>query len=264
MYRNVSNSPYIFLMDECLECEPVTTADFNWTPLIPNPGVPASFTGTADGTQPEFDWTFGDATTGTGQVITHTYAAANTYTVIMTASTCDAANTVVATHDVMVVEGSLAVITPTSLEATLCPEGQTPAEINVCNQGSQPLTWSLEEQLPLGWLSETPLSGTVAAGLCEVVSVTFDSTGLSAGVYTGTLEFTTNDVLHLEVPVDVTLNVAGPPTNASFTFSPATPIVGELVDFTGTADSSHRFIYWDFGMALSVWNYHHACLCQLW
>jgi len=61
------------------------------------------FTGVASGTAPiEFDWDFGDGTTGHGAVVTHTYAISDTYTVVLTVTNdCD---TGVVEHEVVVLQ----------------------------------------------------------------------------------------------------------------------------------------------------------------
>jgi uncharacterized repeat protein (TIGR01451 family) len=250
MYENAtwSNSPYTTLLDECPACVPVTTADFSVNPLVPRPGIPATFTGTADGTQPEFNWDFGDLGTGEGAVVTHTYNLANTYTVEMTASTCDGANSVVATHDVLVEAGPLANITPSSLASTQCPDVQVDQTVNVCNDGSQALTWSLTEVSPISWLSETPTSGSVIPTECEEITATFDSMGLLPAIFNGMLEIATNDSLAPVVDLPITMTVAGPPTNAGFTYTPGSPMIGDEVSFNGLVDSLVPVDFsWNFG-----------------
>ncbi|HRQ41014.1 MAG TPA: DUF4397 domain-containing protein [Chloroflexota bacterium] len=59
----------------------------------------------------------------------------------------------------------------------------------------------------ISWLSVNPNSGTTASGGSDVVDVTFDSTGLSTGVYTGTLCINSNDLVNPLVTVPVTLTV---------------------------------------------------------
>lgn len=59
----------------------------------------------------------------------------------------------------------------------------------------------------LPWVSTVPVSGTVAAGSSNNVNVVFDSTGLSAGVYTGTLCYNSNDTVAPNVQIPVALNV---------------------------------------------------------
>ena len=63
----------------------------------------------------------------------------------------------------------------------------------------------------LPWLSENPTSGTVLPGECQVVDVTFDSTGLPPALYSGSLDVTSNDPDTPMVNVPVTLTVLGVP-----------------------------------------------------
>jgi hypothetical protein len=60
----------------------------------------------------------------------------------------------------------------------------------------------------LPWVSVSPLSGTTAPGGTSTVDVTFDSTGLAAGVYDGFLCINSNDPDEdpVEVPVQLTVD----------------------------------------------------------
>lgn len=62
----------------------------------------------------------------------------------------------------------------------------------------------------ISWLAVDPDNGTTAAGGSDDVSVGFDSTGLSTGVYTGTLCVNSNDPIDPLVQVPVTLTVEEP------------------------------------------------------
>jgi|GEM_PF-1337545 len=486
-----SNSPYTTKLAQCEECEPVYGADFTVAPTVPRPAMPATFTGSVAGGSPviTYDWSFGDSTYGSGQVVTHTYAVAGTYTVVMTATNCDGASYAVATKSVVVAPGPLIVVDPLALESTQCPDTVTTQTLSICNQGDAALVWNISEvswtgvlagsmpfvpavvtggpaqnpglttaspdrtapaapeapvdpeavlwdqpasdavtayvdqefpdaptfssfladdfingapwaidtifvpgngwngfatlfnatgltwqiyadcagvpcgdpsgagsppvwtttlpptdpqvlittggggypsnttlnlaaplYLPAGhwwlvfypsmpfsgggqygrhpagtangyigqfvnpgggfgygtvwqswavigataydiafrlegslaydipWLSEDPTSGSVVAGDCATVTVTFDSAGLTPNTYTGALEITSNDNLNPLVTVAVTLNVAGPPTGVSFAYAPAVPWVGEPVAFDGSATADVPIDYsWDFG-----------------
>ncbi|MCB9135042.1 MAG: hypothetical protein H6636_06425 [Anaerolineales bacterium] len=57
------------------------------------------------------------------------------------------------------------------------------------------------------WLDVSPTSGTTVSGNTSSVDVTFDSTGLTAGTYTGNLCVTSNDIINPLVTVPVTLTV---------------------------------------------------------
>ncbi len=56
------------------------------------------------------------------------------------------------------------------------------------------------------WVSVNPISHTLGAGMAEQVTVTFDSTGLGAGTYTGELCFTSSDskTPFLRLPITLT------------------------------------------------------------
>ncbi|MFQ5616830.1 MAG: hypothetical protein ACE5GO_10295, partial [Anaerolineales bacterium] len=58
------------------------------------------------------------------------------------------------------------------------------------------------------WLSASPTSGTTPGGGASAVQVTFDSTGLSAGTYTGSLCVGSNDPDEPVVAVPVTMTVS--------------------------------------------------------
>ena len=59
----------------------------------------------------------------------------------------------------------------------------------------------------ISWASASPISGTTSIGTASAVDVTFDSTGLAPGVYTGTLCVNSNDPLNSRVTVPLTMTV---------------------------------------------------------
>jgi uncharacterized repeat protein (TIGR01451 family) len=145
-------SRYTTRLEQCSECTPVSGADYTVDPTSPRPSNPATFTGSvAAGSPPiTWAWSFGDNTYGSGQVVNHTYAATGDYTVVMTATNCDGVNTSVATHVVTVEAGPLIEVTPSALESTQCPDVQVTKLLTICNNGDQPLTWSIVEVAPGG------------------------------------------------------------------------------------------------------------------
>ena len=58
------------------------------------------------------------------------------------------------------------------------------------------------------WLSENPINGTLGWGQCQMIPVTFNSTGLALGDYFGALRISSNDLYNPVVNVGVTLTVA--------------------------------------------------------
>ncbi|MEW5986508.1 MAG: hypothetical protein AB1791_07745 [Chloroflexota bacterium] len=90
------------------------------------------------------------------------------------------------------------------------------------------------------WVSVSPDNGTTAAGDSDDVDVTFDSTGLSTGVYTGTLCVNSNDPETPVVLVPLTLTVEEEPTPVP-TDTPMptdTPVPTETPPATGVEVSS--------------------------
>ena len=73
---------------------------------------------------------------------------------------------------------------------------------------------------PLQWLTLSPISGSVAAGLLDSLSVGFDAEGLPDGVYTGMIRVTGNDAAQTEHLVLCVLTV----TSASWVPAPVPEI----------------------------------------
>ena len=100
------------------------------------------------------------------------------------------------------------------------------------------------------WLSEEPISGTVAPSLSTPIAVTFDAAGLAPGVYKGQLDVGSNDPLTPNLYVPVTLTVlppCEPVTNTDFIWTPLTPTEGEVVTFTASASGTEPIAYeWEF------------------
>jgi hypothetical protein len=67
------------------------------------------------------------------------------------------------------------------------------------------------------WLDESPVTGTVAAGESQPITVTFDASGLAPGVYTADLLVDLSDSVSTVITVPVTMNVT------EFGLSPSTP-----------------------------------------
>jgi bacillolysin len=75
----------------------------------------------------------------------------------------------------------------------------------------------------LPWLSVDPTSGTTEGSQSSEVDVTFDSTGLAPGSYSGTLCVASNDPIRPVVPVPVALEVTEPAPTATPTETPVPP-----------------------------------------
>lgn len=107
-----------------------------------------------------------------------------------------------------------------SLFASVQPtDTQSMRVLFIGNTGGSDLNWTITEDgsVPacdvandMPWMSVSPDMGTTAVGDTTEVSVVFDSTGLSDGVYTGTLCIDSNDPMNpqVEVPVELTVGPA--------------------------------------------------------
>ena len=126
-------------------CDPVSGVDFSWSPLAPLYGETAYFTATVvSGTLPfTYDWDWGDGTAhGSGQYASHAYALPGQYTVIL--MVINACGQAMMQHTITVTGPDIQV-TPTGLSQTLCPDQTAAQQLQICNLGDGPLTWSLSE-----------------------------------------------------------------------------------------------------------------------
>jgi len=210
-------------------CEPVHDVDFTWDPLMPEVNQVVTFTGSASGTNPVFEWWFGDGISDTGQVVTHAYADPGDYDLILYVwNDCSEA---------VMLSDTLTVITPCQgvdiLTVTTVISGcmvDFAAELN----GDPPFVYAWDFGF-FGSSSEpTPTVDFVASG-----------------TYPYTLTVTNCQGAASDTHVDeVTVECAGclPPYDAAFDWSPITPTVGEMVFFHGSAHGSEPLAYaWDFG-----------------
>ncbi len=110
------------------------------------------------------------------------------------------------------------VVTAPLLEAELCPGGSAQLAVQICNAGTADLVWSLSEALD--WLTEEPAGTTLLAGECVDVILTFDSAGLGAGTYAGSLLVNSNDPDTPQVALAVQLKVLEPVSGTGFTWIP--------------------------------------------
>jgi hypothetical protein len=136
-----------------------------------------------------------------------------------------------------------------SLAATLCGGTWAATTFGLCNIGTAPLDWTLDEVPPAGWVSESPPAGTLAPNACRPVEVTFDATALPPGTYATALHVASNDPDEPDIALPLTLTVPIPAQGASFEWSPPEPVVGQTVVFTGSvaAGDPPLLFSWAFG-----------------
>jgi uncharacterized repeat protein (TIGR01451 family) len=114
-------------------------------------------------------------------------------------------------------------------------------------------------QADIPWLSETPTSGTVDGFACVFVDVSFDSTAMVPGTYTGVLDVNSNDPDEPVVPVDVTMTVLEvadidvTPTSLSSSQSPDEQVVKAL-NIGNTGNGELVWNIFEFNAPLSLAN----------
>jgi uncharacterized membrane protein len=199
-------------------CEPVGGVNFVFDPPVTGIGQSVTFTGTAaTGSGPiAYTWDFGDDSgQQVGNPIVHTFATNDTFTVLMTA-TNNCPSYMTATHDVAITAVPDVTVDPPALSVTLNPDDTVTRTLTIGNAGTDDLLWSLTESPARTWLSETPISGTIAPAGSTPVNVRFDATGQVTGTYTTTLHVASNDPVEplVSVPVILTVTTGVPPGHA--------------------------------------------------
>jgi PKD repeat protein len=97
------------------------------------------------------------------------------------------------------------------------------------------------------WVSESPMSGTLPAGECTVVDVTFDSTGYPPGDYLANLVIDSNDPVEPQVTLPVTMTVEQAVDLLTVTYVITDLSVAFTPDVTGTAPIDYMWAFGDGG-----------------
>ncbi len=113
--------------------------------------------------------------------------------------------------------------------------------IQIENLGNVDLIWSAADDA--GWLGELPTGGTLVPGDTTQVTVSFNSTGLTAGVYQANIVVSSNDPDHPEITLPATLTVVEPdimiPSQQSLDmvlYPKETSTINFIIENIGTAD----------------------------
>jgi len=109
-------------------------------------------------------------------------------------------------------------ISPNSLAFNVIEEGENPPDrtLEVCNLGTGTLNWNATDND--GWLSESPMSGSLGEDGCEDVTVSVDVTGMKAGDYSATITITGSAAVEIPVSLHIesaTVPIPGGPANLS-------------------------------------------------
>ncbi len=98
-------------------------------------------------------------------------------------------------------------VTPTTIVLTLATGLSATQGLTITNSGSANLTWNIALMPTVAWLTIAPSGGALAPGVSATSVMTFDTSGLSGGVYTTTLRLTSDDPDRPQIDVPITLNI---------------------------------------------------------
>jgi len=109
-------------------------------------------------------------------------------------------------------------VSPNSLAFNVIEEGENPPDrtLELCNLGTGTLNWNATDND--GWLSESPMSGSLGEDGCEDVTVSVDVTGMKAGDYSATITITGSAAVEIPVSLHIesaTVPIPGGPANLS-------------------------------------------------
>ncbi|MCK4575073.1 T9SS type A sorting domain-containing protein, partial [candidate division WOR-3 bacterium] len=147
-------------------------------------------------------------------------------------------------------------INPSSFSVALHPEGSKIEPLVIRNGGNVILTWSINESPPVDWLMEDTTGGSIYPEDSVSISLTFDATGLSQGLYFDTLVMSTNDTNNPTINIPIELRVIT--SDMIFVFpNPFMPKQGHTVlTFANLPDEGTIKIYTIAGNL--VWNHQFA------
>jgi len=228
----------------------LSAAAFIFTPATPEVGISVQFTATTTGGVAPFtfSWIFGDTTTGTGNPVTHSYAA-GTFSVTVTAMDANGVSATSAPQSVVVAPAFTAI---TFTFSPASPTTSTPVQFTATTTGGVvPFTFSWNfGDTTTG--TGNPVTHTYAAGTFMVTVTGTDANGVSqtsaaqsvtvTGVVNNpptitapptasaavgvSMSFTVTAADALDPSEIVTLTATGLPAGATFTSVPGNPTSG--------------------------------------
>ncbi|KAF1078663.1 PKD domain-containing protein [Methanogenium sp. MK-MG] len=205
------------------------TVSFSFSPASPDVGESVSFSGTSTWSNiTNWAWNFGDGGSSASQNPTHTYDAAGTYSVYLTAS--NAAGTATSSPQSVTVN---AAANPPVASFTFSPASPVVGQavsFTDASTGDGITSWSWDFGDGQGNTLQNPSHAYASAGT-YTVSLTVTNAAGTSSPYTRS----------------VTVTAENPPV-ASFSFSPASPAVGQAVSFTDASTGGGITSWnWNFG-----------------
>jgi len=216
---------------------PTLSASFTYSPSSPATGEQVTFTASASGgTVPySFSWNFGDGSTGTGSSATHSYVTAGTFTIILTVMDSGSPQqTATSQQSITVVNPPPPALTASFTFSPSNPNvGQTVSFTGSASGGTPPYSssWSFGDSATAS--GSSTIYSYQAPGSYTVVLTVADSGGQTAS---------STDTVIVSNPPPAALT-------ATFSYAPASPLVGRQVMFTASANGGtipYSFS-WSFG-----------------
>jgi PKD repeat protein len=216
---------------------PALSSSFTFVPTAPVVDTSVSFSGSASGgTSPySYSWNFGDGSTGTGSSVTHSYSSAGSFSVVLTvADSGSPQHTVTSQKSIAVSAPPSSLTTSFTYSPSMPQAGQQVSFTGSASGGTSPYsyTWSFGD-------------GSTGSGSSAA------HTYSSSGSYTVVLTVKDTGSPQQTATSTQTVSVSSPPPalTASFSYSPASPQVGQQVTFTASASggTSPYTFSWSFG-----------------
>jgi PKD repeat protein len=197
----------------------VLAASFSYAPANPVTGQTIQFTDTSSGNPTTWSWNFGDGTTSTLQNPAHAYATAGPKTVTLTVT--DGSGTTSSVRTITIT----APLEPSFSFAPAAPLTGQSVQFTDTSSGS-PTSWSWNFGDGATSTAQNPSHAYATAG-AKTVTLTVGN-GLATAAATRTVSVATS-------------------LDAAFTFAPASPAVGQTVQFTDASTGSPTSWSWSFG-----------------
>ena len=195
------------------------TASFSFSPTTPIVGQAVQFTDTSTGGATSWQWSFGDGSTSTAQNPRHAFTTSGTKTVTLTVVNNSGSNTLTRTVNIataLTASFSFSPATPSVGQAVQFTDTST----------GRPTSWQWSFGDGSTSAAQNPSHAFTTSGAKTVSLTVVNNSGSNTSTHT--------------------VNIATALT-ASFSFSPATPSVGQAVQFTDTSTGGPTSWQWSFG-----------------